>query len=69
MTSEIQKQEEQTTVPQMGTALQTVEVKREHDRLDYILRDLVNDHPFTVSGGAIVIGVTILKIIQKLRQK
>jgi hypothetical protein len=59
----------QTVTPAIGTQLHTLEVQQEHDRLDHILRDLVNDHPFTVSGGAIIIGITILKIIQKLRRK
>jgi hypothetical protein len=38
-----------------------------HDTLDHLLFQTVNEHPFTVSGGALIIGITILKIIKKLR--
>jgi hypothetical protein len=37
------------------------------DTLDHLLFQTVNEHPFTVSGGALIIGITILKIIKKLR--
>jgi hypothetical protein len=37
--------------------------------LDALLHSAVNEHPFTISGGAIIIGVTILKIIKKLKGK
>jgi hypothetical protein len=37
--------------------------------LDHLLLQTINEHPFTVSGGALIIGVTILKIIKKLRGK
>jgi hypothetical protein len=38
-----------------------------HDTLDHLLIQTVSEHPFTVSGGALIIGLTILKIIKKLR--
>jgi hypothetical protein len=41
----------------------------ETSTLDAILYKTVNEHPFTVSGGAVIIGVTILKIIKKIRGK
>ncbi|MDR1207944.1 MAG: hypothetical protein LBJ89_01175 [Holosporales bacterium] len=39
------------------------------DTLDHLLFQTVHEHPFSVSGGALIIGVTILKIIKKLRGK
>jgi hypothetical protein len=48
--------------PEMAT--KTIET---HDTLDHLLFQTVNEHPFTVSGGALIIGITILKIIKKLR--
>jgi hypothetical protein len=38
-----------------------------HDTLDHILLQTVHEHPFSVSGGTLIIGVTLLKIIKKLR--
>jgi hypothetical protein len=46
-----------------------VETMQQLDHLDGILHNLVNNHPFTISGGAMIIGITILKIIKKLRGK
>jgi hypothetical protein len=40
-----------------------------HDTLDHLLIQTVSEHPFTMSGGALIIGITILKIIKKLRGK
>ncbi|MDR1208335.1 MAG: hypothetical protein LBJ89_03210 [Holosporales bacterium] len=40
-----------------------------HDTLDHFLLQTVHEHPFSVSGGALIIGITILKIIKKLRGK
>jgi hypothetical protein len=37
------------------------------DTLDHLLLQTVHEHPFTVSGGALIIGITVLKIIKKLR--
>jgi hypothetical protein len=37
------------------------------DTLDHLLLQTVSEHPFTVSGGALIIGITLLKIIKKLR--
>jgi hypothetical protein len=48
------------------TTTKTVEVQ--HDTLDHLLFQ-VHEHPFSVSGGALIIGVTLLKIIKKLRGK
>lgn len=58
----------------MNDETQMAEVRTEEgiakrDHLDGVLRNLVNDHPFTISGGAIIICITILKIILKLRRK
>jgi hypothetical protein len=39
------------------------------DTLDHLLFQTVHEHPFTVSGGALIIGITLLKIIKKLRGK
>ncbi|MDR1208264.1 MAG: hypothetical protein LBJ89_02840 [Holosporales bacterium] len=39
------------------------------DTLDHLLLQTVHEHPFSVSGGALIIGVTLLKIIKKLRGK
>jgi hypothetical protein len=40
-----------------------------HDTLDNLLLQTVHEHPFSVSGGALIIGITVLKIIKKLRGK
>jgi hypothetical protein len=40
-----------------------------HDTLDNLLLQTVHEHPFSVSGGALIIGVTLLKIIKKLKGK
>jgi hypothetical protein len=39
------------------------------DTLDHILIHIVHEHPFTISGGGLIIGITILKILNKLRGK
>jgi hypothetical protein len=53
----------------MNDEIQTEEGLAKRDHLDHTLRNLVNDHPFTVSSGVIIISITILKIIRKLRRK
>jgi hypothetical protein len=49
--------------------LKATEILDKRDHLDQVLRNLVSEHPFTISGGALIIGITILKIIKKLRGK
>lgn len=50
-----------------NTTTKTVDIP--HDTLDHLLFQTVHEHPFSVSGGALIIGVTLLKIIKKLRGK
>jgi hypothetical protein len=66
-------EENMTSIPTTATALtlnaasQTATTAQPHDTLDHLLLQTVHEHPFSVSGGALIIGVTILKIIKKLR--
>jgi hypothetical protein len=68
-------EENMTSIPPTAAALPSVatptteSTAQPHDTLDHILLQTVHEHPFSVSGGALVIGVTILKIIKKLRGK
>ncbi|MDR1208498.1 MAG: hypothetical protein LBJ89_04045 [Holosporales bacterium] len=39
------------------------------DTLDHLLLQTVSEHPFSVSGGALIICITFLKIIKELRGK
>jgi hypothetical protein len=62
-----------TSIPTAATALPSVatptteSTAQTHDTLDHLLLQTVHEHPFSVSGGAVIIGVTLLKIIKKLR--
>jgi hypothetical protein len=58
--------ENEMAMPKIETT-KTVDVQ--HDTLDHLLIQTVNEHPFTMSGGALIIGIAILKIIKKLRGK
>jgi hypothetical protein len=39
------------------------------DPLDNLFFQVVHEHPFTVSGGALIIGITLFKIMKKLSGK